>query len=244
MGNEMVFAQKERKEGKILTNIRNNVIEEIIRCNAVVFEEVTLKSGRISPYFLDVGKMLNPTSLEIIGEAYARSIVEVLSLDEFDGLFGPSYKGIPLAVATSFKIKQIYGENKPVLYDRKETKAYGVKEDEKIIGGIKKGSNLIIIDDVLTTGLTKLKLKKELESLGYKVIAVVVLMDRNEKENCQPASDIIRKKGLKFKAIIEAVELFQILWDRREELKIQPTIFQKIKEYYEIYGFKKLSFEK
>jgi orotate phosphoribosyltransferase len=239
----MVFAQKKREGREILTNIRNKVIEEIIRCNAIVFEEVTLKSGRISPYFLDVGKMFNPTTLGIIGEAYARNIVEVLSLDEFDGLFGPSYKGIPLAVATSLKIKQIYGENKQVLYDRKEIKAYGVKEDEKIIGGIKRGSNLIIIDDVLTTGLTKLKLKKELESLGYNVVAVVVLMDRNEKEDNQPASDIIRRQGLKFKAIIEAVELFQILWDRRKELKIQPTTFQKIKEYYDVYGSKKLSFE-
>jgi len=203
-----------------------------------------LKSGRIPPYFLDVGKMFNPTSLEIIGEAYAKAIAELLGLDEFDGLFGPSYKGIPLAVTTSLKIKQIYGENKQVLYDRKEIKAYGVKEDEKIIGGIKRGSNLIIIDDVLTTGLTKLKLKEELESLGYNIVAVVVLMDRNEKENGQPASDIIRKQGLKFKAIIEVVELFQILWNRRKELKIQPIIFQKIKEYYEIYGSKKLSFEK
>jgi len=144
----MVFAQKEREEGKILTDIKHKVIEEIIRCNAIVFEEVTLKSGRISPYFFDVGKMFNPTSLEIIGEAYAKAIAELLSLDEFDGLFGPSYKGVPLAVATSLKIKQIYGENKQVLYDRKEVKAYGVKEDEKIIGGIKRGSNLIIIDDV------------------------------------------------------------------------------------------------
>jgi orotate phosphoribosyltransferase len=240
----MVLAQKEEKILRdIRADMKNKVIEEIIRCNAIVFEEVTLKSGRTSPYFFDVGKMFNPTSLEIIGEAYARNIAELLSLDEFDGLFGLSYKGIPLAVATGFKIKQIYGKDKPVLYNRKEIKAYGVEEDKKIIGGIKKGSNLVIIDDVLTTGLTKLKLKEELESLGYKVIAVVVLMDRNEKENGQPASDIIRRQGLKFKAIIEAEELFQMFWKKRKELNIQPITFQKIKEYYDAYGSKKLSFE-
>jgi orotate phosphoribosyltransferase len=78
--------------------------------------------------------------------------------------------------------------------------------------------------------------------LGYKVVGVVVLMDRNEKEDGLPASDVIKRHGLKFSSIIEAVELFQVLWARRSELKIEESVFEKIKEYYAVYGSKKLLF--
>lgn len=225
-----------------LASIKRSVIEEIIRCGAIIFDEAELKSGRTSPFFFNVAKMFNPRSLDIIGEAYARTIAKLLSLREFEGIFGPSYKGIPLAVATSLKIRQIYGEDKPVLYDRKEVKGYGVKGDERVVGAVNEGSCLVMVDDVLTTGLTKLKLKEELEALGYKVVGVVVLMDRNEKEDGLPASDVIKRHGLKFSSIIEAVELFQVLWARRSELKIEESVFEKIKEYYAVYGSKKLLF--
>ncbi|MEM4576738.1 MAG: orotate phosphoribosyltransferase [Candidatus Nezhaarchaeales archaeon] len=226
-----------------LTNTKKNVIDEIIRCGALVFSEVKLKSGRSSPYFFNVARMFNPQSLNVIGEAYAKTIVELLSLDGFDGVFGPSYKGIPLAVATSFKIRQLYGYDKPILYDRKEAKSYGVKEDERIVGSIDKGARLVIVDDVLTTGLTKLKVKEALEELGFKVVGVVVLMDRNEMEDGIPASEVIRTQGLKYQAIIEAVDLFQVIWARRSELRIDPSIFRKVKDYYEAYGSKKLFFD-
>jgi len=225
-----------------LTSIKRNVLEEIIRCGAIVFDKAKLKSGRTSPFFINVAKMFNPRSLDIVGEAYAKTIVELMSLKEFEGIFGPSYKGIPLAVATSFKIRQLYGEDKPVLYDRKEVKDYGVKVDERVIGAVNKGSRLVIVDDVLTTGLTKLKLKGELEALGYKVVGVVVLIDRNERENGLSASDVIKGHGLKFSSILEAVELFQALWARRDELKIEASVFKEIKEYYDVYGSKKLLF--
>lgn len=220
--------------------LKYKVIEEIIRCKALIFDDVRLKSGRTSPYFLNVARMFNPRSLEVIGEAYARIIANFLGLKEFDCVFGPSYKGIPLAVAASFKIKQLYGEEKPVLYDRKEVKDYGVKGDEVIVGSASIGSRLIIVDDVLTTGLTKLKVKERLESLGFKVVGVVVLMDRNELEDNIPASEVIKMHGLKFHAIIDAVELFHVVWARKAELGIDPTVAKKVKEYYDVYGSKKL----
>ncbi len=222
--------------------MKRTVLEEVIRCGAVVFDKVKLKSGRISPFFINVAKMFNPRSLDVIGEAYAKTIVELMSLRGFEGLFGPSYKGIPLAVATSLKIRQLYGEDKPVLYDRKEIKDYGVKGDERIVGAVDKGSRLVMVDDVLTTGSTKLKLKEELEALGYKVVGVVVLVDRNEREDGLSASDVIKRHGLKFSSIIDAVELFQELWARRSELKIEEFVFKELKEYYDVYGSKKLFF--
>lgn len=225
-----------------LNSLKLKVIEEIIRCRALIFDDVRLKSGRVSPYFLNVAKMFNPRSLEVIGEAYARILAESLGLMEFDGIFGPSYKGIPLAVATSFKMRSLYGEEKPILYDRKEVKDYGVKGDELIVGSIDKGSRLIVIDDVLTTGLTKLKVKEHLENLGFRVIGVVVLMDRNELENGNPASEVIKKHGLKFYSILEAVELFQVIWTKRTELGIDPLTLKRVKEYYDTYGSKKLFF--
>jgi len=222
--------------------IKSSVVKEIIRCGAIIFSDVKLKSGRPSPFFFNVAKMFNPRSLDIIGEAYAKVITELLSLNEFEGIFGPSYKGIPLAVAASFKIRQLYGEDKPVLYDRKEVKGYGVKGDERVVGAVDKGSRLVMVDDVLTTGLTKLKLKEDLEALGYKVVGVVVLMDRNERENDLPASEVIKRHGLKFGSVIEAEELFQVLWSRKDELKIELSVFKKVKEYYDLYGSKKLLF--
>lgn len=225
-----------------LNSLKCKVIEEIIRCGALVFGDVKLKSGRTSPYFLNVAKMFNPRSLDVVGEAYAKVISNLLGLNELDGIFGPSYKGIPLAVATSFKIKQLYGEEKPILYDRKEAKSYGVKGEELIVGSIDKGSRLIVVDDVLTTGLTKLKVKERLEDLGFKVVGVVVLVDRNELEDDSPASEVIKMHGLKFHAVIEAVELFQNVWTRRTELGIDPLALKKVKEYYDVYGSRKLFF--
>jgi orotate phosphoribosyltransferase len=225
-----------------LASMKRKVVEEIIRCGAIIFNKAKLKSGRTSPFFINVAKMFNPRSLDIVGEAYAKTIAELMSLREFEGIFGPSYKGIPLAVATSFKIRQLYGEDKPVLYDRKEIKGYGVKGDERVVGAVDKGSRLVMVDDVLTTGLTKLKLKEELEALGYKVVGVVVLIDRNEREDDLSASDVIKMHGLKFSSIVEAIELFQVLWARRDELKIEASIFKEVKEYYDVYGSKKLLF--
>lgn len=222
--------------------IKRKVIEEMIRCGALIFSDVRLKSGRTSPYFLNVAKMFNPRSLDVIGEAYAKIIANFLSLKEFDGIFGPSYKGIPLAVAASFKIRQLYGEEKPMLYDRKEAKDYGVKGDELIVGSADKGSRLIVVDDVLTTGLTKLKVKEHLENLGFRVVGVIVLMDRNELEDGIPASEVIKMHGLKFHYVIEAIELFQVIWSRRTELGIDPLVLKKVEEYYNAYGSKKLFF--
>ncbi len=221
-------------------SLKIQVIEEIIRCNALIFSDVKLKSGRVSPYFFNIAKMFNPSSLNILGEAYAKTIRDLVDLKEFNGIFGPSYKGIPLAVTTSLKIKKLYGEDKPIIYDRKELKSYGVKGDELIVGPLEKGSRIIIIDDVLTTGSTKLKVKDMLENLGFEVIGVIVLLDRNELEDEIAASDIIKRQGLKYKAIIDAVELFQVLWLRRASLEIDDIIFSKIKEYYDVYGAKKL----
>ncbi|MDW8050381.1 MAG: orotate phosphoribosyltransferase [Nitrososphaerota archaeon] len=222
--------------------MKSQVIEEMIRCKAIIFNDVKLKSGRTSPYFFNVAKMFNPHSLNVLGEAYAKTIAELVDLKEFEGLFGPSYKGIPLAVTTSLKIKQLYGEDKPIVYNRKELKEYGVKGDELFIGSLEKGSRLIIVDDVLTTGLTKLQVKGLLEDFGFKVIGVVVLLDRNELEDGVPASDIIKQHGLQYRAIVDAVELFQVIWLRRRELKIGEVIFGKLKEYYNSYGSKKLLF--
>ncbi|MHC1600778.1 MAG: orotate phosphoribosyltransferase [Candidatus Nezhaarchaeales archaeon] len=223
-----------------MDTLKLQVIEEIIRCKALIFSDVKLKSGRLSPYFFNIAKMFNPHSLNVLGEAYAKTIKSLLDLKEFDGIFGPSYKGIPLAVITSLKIKQLYGEDKPIIYDRKELKSYGVKGDELIVGSLEEGSRLIIIDDVLTTGSTKLQVKSMLENLGFKVVGVVVLIDRNELENGIPASEVVKQQGLKYKAIIDVIELFQVLWSRRTSLKIGDTVFSKVKEYYDVYGAKKL----
>ncbi|MDI9619947.1 MAG: orotate phosphoribosyltransferase [Candidatus Nezhaarchaeota archaeon] len=221
-------------------DLKLRVIEEIARCGALVFDEVKLKSGRTSPFFFNVARMFNPRSLEVLGEAYATSIVELLGPGGFDAVFGPSYKGVPLAVAASLKLMQLYGVEKPVIYDRKEVKGYGAKGDEYLVGPWGGASSVVVVDDVLTTGSTKIHAKKVLEGIGLKVAGVVVLLDRNELEGGVPASEVLRRGGLRYSAVLEAVELFRALWLRRDSLGLEASAFRRVEEYYEVYGAKRL----
>ena len=225
-----------------MEDLKDRLVDEILRSGALIIGEFKLKSGRISPFFFNIAKMFTPRSLSLLGSIYASTIRDLLDLKAFDAIVGPSYKGVPIAVATSLKIYELYGEDKPVLYDRKEAKKYGVKEEELIIGSAPRGARLVMVDDVLTTGATKASLKRLLEELGFKVVGLVVLLDREELEEGIPASTVLEREGLKFKAVMGATELFQRLWAKasRGLAPLSKNDMLKIKEYYDAYGAKKL----
>lgn len=142
------------------------------------FGEFTLKSGRKSPYFFNAGLFNSGASLAQVGRSYAAAIAEA-NLD-FDVLFGPAYKGIPLVASTAIALSQDFGINKPYCYNRKEAKDHG--EGGTIVGA-KLAGKVLIIDDVITAGTAIREVMGLITEAGAEATGVVVALDRQEKGN-------------------------------------------------------------
>ncbi len=151
-------------------------ILQAIASNALSFGEFTLKSGRTSPYFFNAGQFFNGESLATLGHCYAQAVVNAeLS---FDMLFGPAYKGIPLAAATAIGLQTHYNVNVPYCYNRKEQKTHG--EGGSLVGAPLRG-RVLIVDDVITAGTAVGEVMTLLDSSEATAAAVVVGLDRQER---------------------------------------------------------------
>lgn len=146
-----------------------------------------LKSGRMSPVFANMGSLIDGEALVVLADAYADKIAALLKsgeLPDFDFVFGPAYKGIPLGALTTEALFRKHKINKRFLYDRKEAKTHGdVKADALIVGAdqFKPGAKLLMIDDVITSGSAKFEAFEKLKSLGeFKLVGVLVAIDRQE----------------------------------------------------------------
>ena len=150
-------------------------------------EYFTLKSGRKSPVFFNAGSLIDGEALSVLADAYAgriKSLLDTGELPDFDFVFGPAYKGIPLAALTCASLYRVHGINKKFLYDRKEAKTHGdVKADALIVGAnqFKAGGRRLMIDDVITTGAAKFEAFDKLKVLGeFKLVGILVAVDRQE----------------------------------------------------------------
>ncbi|MFH0817903.1 MAG: orotate phosphoribosyltransferase, partial [Candidatus Micrarchaeota archaeon] len=148
----------------------------------------TLKSGRKSPYFVNMGYVTDGEALKSVKDAYAGAAARMIKdgkMEGFDFVFGPAYKGIPLGALMCEGLSELYGMNTKFLYDRKEEKTHGDKATDKSIVGANhfvKGGKILIVDDVITTGRTKLDVFRKLEELGeHKVVGILVAIDRQER---------------------------------------------------------------
>lgn len=156
-------------------------IEFLARHEAIRFGEFTLKSGRLSPYFIDMGVLCSGSAIAELGRYYAAKITEVFG-SNFDVVFGPAYKAIPLAISTTMALSAL-GHDKCWLFDRKEVKVHGADANTVFVGGqrLDHGKRVVIVDDVFTTGGTKYEAIEKLEkSLKAKVVGVVIAVDRME----------------------------------------------------------------
>jgi orotate phosphoribosyltransferase len=159
-----------------MTDFRSEVISLALQHRALRFGSFTLKSGRVSPYFFNAGEFSSGAALAALGRCYAAAIAAAGV--EFDMLFGPAYKGIPLAVATAVAISNDSGRDVPCAFNRKEAKTHG--EGGTLIGAPLAG-RVLIIDDVITAGTAVRGVVQLIAAGGASIAGVVLGLDRAER---------------------------------------------------------------
>jgi len=205
----------------------NFVIEnEILR-----FGEFTLKSGRVSPYFFNAGLFNTGEKLSFLAGCYAASIIA--SDIDYDVLFGPAYKGIPLATATAMALASNHQVNKPYCFNRKEAKAHG--EGGSIVGAELSG-NVLIVDDVITAGTAVREAVEIISANGAKLNGIAVAMDRQEKGTGELSAiqEIEQSYQIKVVSIISLQNIVDYLVVSEND-KLQPYL-DAVVAYREEFG--------
>jgi orotate phosphoribosyltransferase len=204
-------------------------LEFAVQQDVLRFGEFTLKSGRVSPYFFNAGLFNTGQALGKLGRLYAQAIVE--SGLAFDMLFGPAYKGIPLAVATAVALAEQHGKNMPYAFNRKEVKSHG--EGGNIIGGELSG-RVLIIDDVMTAGTAIREALVLIRAAGAEPAGVVISLDRQERGNgdLSAVQEVEQEFGLPVRSIATAGELLEFMGTREDLQDFTP----RMRAYREQYG--------
>ncbi|MDF2542115.1 MAG: orotate phosphoribosyltransferase [Herbinix sp.] len=218
---------------------KKEFIEFMVDCGVLKFGDFTTKSGRKTPFFVNTGFYRTGTQLRRLGEYYAKAIHDKFSLD-FDVLFGPAYKGIPLSVATSMAISEFYQKDIKYCSNRKEVKDHG--ETGILLGSpISNGDKVIIIEDVTTAGTSIGETMPILQAQGnVNVLGLVVSVDRMERGqgNKSALREIEENYHIKTTAIVTMQEVVEHLHNKayKGTVIIDDTLKAAIDAYYEQYG--------
>ena len=220
---------------------KQEFIEFMIDSQVLKFGDFTLKSGRKSPFFMNAGAYVTGTQLRRLGEYYAKAIHDHYGLD-FDVLFGPAYKGIPLSVATTMAISELYGKDVRYCSNRKEVKDHG---DTGILLGskLKDGDRVVIIEDVTTSGKSieeTLPIIKAQADVEIKGLMVSVNRMENGQGEKSALCEIKEKYGFDANAIVTMADVVEYLYQKEYKgtVYIDEERKKQIDDYYAVYGAK------
>lgn len=214
-----------------MQEFQKNFLHFVIENKILCFGEFTLKSGRVSPYFFNAGLFNTGEKLSFLARCYAAAIVDAGI--EYDVLFGPAYKGIPLATATSMALANEHKVNKPYCFNRKEAKAHG--EGGSIVGAELSG-DVLIVDDVITAGTAVREAAEIIGSNGAHLNGIAVAMDRQEKGtgSLSAIQEIEQLYHIKVVSIISLQDIVNYLTASQNE-QLQPYL-DAVVAYREEYG--------
>ncbi len=212
-----------------MKSYQHEFIDFAIRAGVLRFGDFTLKSGRSSPYFFNAGLFNTGEHLARLGRFYAEAISA--SGIRFDVLFGPAYKGIPLAAAASIALADHHGSNVPWCFNRKEAKDHG--EGGNLVGAGLEG-RVLIIDDVITAGTAIRESVDLIRAAGATLAGVVIALDRQERGTGQQSAiqEVEQAHGIRVASIVTLADLLDYL---RKQAG-QGEAVAKIEAYREAYG--------
>jgi orotate phosphoribosyltransferase len=207
---------------------QKDFVDFMLETGALKFGEFTLKSGRVSPYFFNAGLFNQGKHLSQLGQFYAQAI-ETSGI-QFDVLFGPAYKGIPLATATAIALNDSFNRNVPYSFNRKEAKDHG--EGGNIVGHPLEG-DILIIDDVITAGTAIREAQDIIAATGATTKGVIVALDRQEKGKGELSAiqEVEQNFGIFVASIINLSHLITYLKGQND-----AALIDKIEAYREQYG--------
>ena len=219
---------------------KQEFIQFMVESKVLKFGEFTLKSGRKSPFFMNAGAYVTGAQLKKLGEYYAKAIHDNYG-DDFDVLFGPAYKGIPLSVAAAIAYSELYGKEIRYCSNRKEVKDHG---DVGILLGssLKDGDRVVIIEDVTTSGKSIEETFPIIRAQADVTIkGLMVSLNRMEKGlsgNQSALQEIREKYGFEAKAIVDMSDVVEYLYNKpcNGEILIDDRMKKALDEYYKQYG--------
>ncbi len=222
---------------------KSEFIEFMVECEVLKFGDFTLKSGRKSPFFMNAGAYVTGSQLMKLGEYYAKAIHETYG-DDFDVLFGPAYKGIPISVVTAIAYSNLYGKEIRYCSDRKEEKDHGADKGSFLGSKLKDGDRVIMIEDVTTSGKSMEEtVPKVRGAADVEIVGLMVSLNRMEVGlggEKSALEEIKEKYGFDANAIVSMADVVEHLYNKPYNGKviIDDELKAAIDAYYEQYGVK------
>ena len=214
-----------------MENYKQQFIEFALARQVLKFGEFTLKSGRVSPYFFNAGLFNQGADLARLGEFYAAALQEAGL--QYDMIFGPAYKGIPIATAVSIALFNRFDINKPVCFNRKETKDHG--EGGNLIGSPLRGK-VLLVDDVITAGTAIRESMQIIQANEAQLSAVLIALNRQERGNGELSAiqEVERDYQCDVLSIVDFADLMAFIETQPEYQQYLPAM----RAYREQYGIK------
>lgn len=225
-----------------MESYKQEFIEFMVESKVLKFGNFTLKSGRKSPFFMNAGGYVTGSQLKRLGEYYAKAIHNKYG-DDFDVLFGPAYKGIPLAVVTAMAYSELYGKEVRYCSDRKEEKDHGADKGSFLGSKLQDGDRVVMIEDVTTSGksmeetVPKVKGAADVTIVGLMVSLNRCERGKGEKSALEEVKDLY---GFETHAIVSMEEVVEYLYNKecQGQILIDDEMKKSIDEYYALYGVK------